>query len=96
MIPGCSECKHTAITGGTEDKEAHAATYRDLERGGPAVVQHGAVLGVLQLIVDGERHWLHIVCCVLRQTESIFEKDRASARGGEALESKVRQNCRNV
>lgn len=48
-----------------------AGTYRDPERGGPPVIQHGAVLGMLQLIVDGERHRLHVIRRVLGHTERV-------------------------
>lgn len=40
-------------------------TYRDSEGRGPAVVQHGAIVGVLQGVLDGEGHWLHVVSSVL-------------------------------
>lgn len=62
-----------------------SCTYRDLERGGPAVVQHGAALGVLQLVVDGERHRLHVVSRVLGQAESTAERGRTSPSSPRAL-----------
>lgn len=43
----------------------YAGMYRDSEGGGPAVVQHGAVVGILQGVLYPEGHWFHVVSGVL-------------------------------
>lgn len=56
--------------GGTEPPGScapGARMYRDSEGGGPAVVQHRAMVGVLQGVLHPEGHRLHVVGSVLRR-----------------------------